>query len=291
MKKLKKSVYELTFMQHFARDFLWKVDCETVIKQCIMSRPSNNDLWVQHATTRLEMKTVRNLRESIYSQAGKVAGKDCYENRFDIEGKTFLIGRGDKWIGTFSICDLSVSKEARDFLSNAWNLQSEDLKKSLYVYFFGIESSERRAYALKIVFSEVFKELVRRKLTDIHVLADARLSRRYRWIGLIPLGPKVLSAFPKSGWLNVLTTRQILAGIYGLHADPLRWNWYLREATAELLREGSMPSPFVSRFIYILYSGFAPVAVVAETLATLLIRRGKEKSQLSIRKFNHVRPL
>jgi len=260
----------------------------------IMSHQSyylGKDLWVRHATTHVEMTSVRQLRESIYSQAGKVAAKNLYEARFDMDGKTFLIGRGDKLIGTFSVCDLSLSQEARDSLATAWQIKSEDLKSSLYVYFFGIEAKERRADVLKVVFSEIFKELVRRRLTDIHVLADARLSRRYRWIGLVPLGPKVLSAFPKSGWLNVLSTRQIRAGIYGFHADPLRWNWYLRQATAELLREGVMPSPFLSRLLYLVYSGFAPVAVIAESLASSLFLRVQEKSRPLARELNHVRPL
>jgi hypothetical protein len=245
-------------------------------------------LWLKRATGAEDMSLVFELRERIYRRAGKDAETGGYRNALDGMGDAFLLLKEGKAIGTFSLCDLSRSRAARELVSAQWETEEGALESAIYIYFLGVEAGERRAEVLKFVFGEIFKYLVRHRLRSIYVLADARLTRRYRWLGLLPVGQKVLSVFPKSGWLSLLHTRQVVAGVYGLHADPVRWNWYLRAPTAELLREGAMPRPILSRGLFHFYSLFAPFARAAEALAAALVFRAKEKTP---RRPAHVRPL
>lgn len=230
------------------------------------------------ALTPEDRATVFALRERIYRSAGK-ASEGGYQSPLDATGEAFLLLRGDRAIGTFSFCNFQREAAARREAAGQWDLSEAALESSLSVYFLGIEAGERRAEALKFVFGEVFKYLVRHRLTSIYVLADARLTRRYRWLGLRPVGARVMSVFPKSGWLSLLHTRQIRAGVYGLHADPLRWNWYLRAPTAELLREGAFANPRAVIALYHLYSLFAPPARAAEACASALYLRSTPSSK------------
>ena len=234
-------------------------------------------LWMKPVHSPEEKNTLTQLRQRIYAQSGKVAEAQAYQSSMDHFGQAYFIGFGEKIIGTFSVCLLGQNESARDLLSQQWGVNAEQFKQSIYIYFLGIERHERRASVLKFVFGEVFKILVKNRLQDIYVLADVRLQARYRWIGLRSTQHQVKSSFPKSGWLTLLHTRQIRLGIYGLHADPLRWNWYLRSAIHQLLSEGFMPAAGMSRLIYFLYTAFSPLASVAEILASMILRRGKEQ--------------
>jgi len=280
----------LTFFRSFARALGWREAADLGKTQGVMetlSNQSNNALWLRPALSPEELSLMISLREQIYRGAGKVA-EGGYTNPLDAVGEAFLVMRGSRAIGTFSLCNLSKVGAVAKQMAEEWGIEAEELRDSLSVYFLGIESAERRADALKFVFGEIFKYLVRHRLTGIYVLADARLTKRYRWIGLLPRGQQVMSIFPKSGSLSLLYTRQIRAGIYGFHADPIRWNWYLRAPIAELLRSKELPRPALSHAIYRLYGLCAPLAAFAERLASTLFLCPRKNAS---RRFAHVRSL
>ncbi len=239
--------------------------------------------WIKPVLTLEQKQALKELRQRIYHQSGKTAESTAYESPMDQFGQAYFICSSDKVIGTFSVSLLGQSSSAREHLSQQLEIPSDQFEESLYIYFLGIDREERRASVVKFVFGEIFKILVRNKLADIYVLADARLTQRYRWIGFVPTHQRVLSSFPKSGWLTLLRTNQKRLGIYGLHADPVRWNWYLRSSVSALLAEGSLPHPRSSRVIYFVYSLFAPLALVVEKIAGLVLRRGKENFSLQRR--------
>ena len=220
---------------------------------------------------------MRALREGTYQAAGKVADTGAYGSPLDEVGQAFLVGVGPQTIGTYSLCNLSHADNAALALGKVDGSRS-GAQPSLYVYFLGIQAKHRSAAALTFVFGEVFKFLARNQLESIYVLADARLTQRYRWLGLKPTNQYVMSQFPKSGKLALLHTRQIRAGIYGFHADPIRWNWYLRTPTAELLREGTLPARVRHRLVFFAFSAFAPAAALLQRVAALYLRKQKSET-------------
>ncbi len=231
--------------------------------------------WSKPVISQREWSEVYNLRKAIYREAGKVAEEATYRSPLDPVGEAFLVGWGTEVIGTFSVCNLSQGENARLALGKVSGSAPTRTEKSLYVYFLGIHAQNRSAAALVFVFGEVFKYLVRNRLESIYVLADSRLARRYRWIGLKPTNRHAVSVFPKSGRLALLRTKQVRGGIYGLHADPVRWNWYLRAPTAELLRERALPAAGMHRLVYLIYLAFAPPAWALKKIAALYLRLGK----------------
>lgn len=233
--------------------------------------------WMKPVRTLEEKQFLARLRQDIYCQSGKVAEEHTYQSSLDHYGQAYFIGSNDKIIGTFSVCLLGRSLDARELLGLQWGVPAAQFEQALYIYFLGIQREARNAGVLKFVFAEIFKMLVRNQLQDIYVLADSRLRRRYKWIGFSSTQHRVQSSFPKSGLLTLLHTKQIRFGVYGLHADPIRWNWYLRTSVAELLREGSLPYPQVSQAIYKMYSFFAPLSSAFEFLASMILRQGKEQ--------------
>lgn len=186
-----------------------------------------------------------------------------------------LVGRNGHVIGTFSICNLRANKHARRQLGESWNWEEGKLQNSLYVYFLGLQAEERTASALKFVFQEIFKYLVKQGLEEIYIVADARLARRYRSIGMQPIGRQIPSSFPKSGMLTVMKTKQVFFGVYGLHADPIRWNWYLRTPTSELMSAGVLPRSWTYKTVFFCYSLFQPVARLIELIASCYLRKNK----------------
>lgn len=233
--------------------------------------------WTKPASSPEDWSLVRTLREGTYQAAGKVADPGAYRSPLDEVGQAFLVGLGAHAIGTFSLCNLSRAENAALALGKVDGSRS-GAQPSIYVYFLGIQAKHRSAAALTFVFGEVFKFLARNQLESIYVLADARLTRRYRWLGLKPTHQYVMSQFPKSGKLALLHTRQIRAGVYGFHADPIRWNWYLRSPTAELLREGVLPARARHRLVFFAFSAFAPAAALLKKVAALYLRKQKSET-------------
>lgn len=213
------------------------------------------------------MARVYRLRETIYKDAQKTGSGAAYVSPLDAISEVYILEANGRDVGTFSVCRYGGFQRAHGSFKHLGDEAANAIEgepRGMYVYFLGINRSERSASALKFVFGEIFKTLVRSNLETIFVLADRRLAKRYKWIGFKSIGVRHQGIFPKSGPLELMSTRQIRLGVYGLHADPIRWNIYLRQPIAVLRDEGAIPKTGVNHWVYRLFSLFSALALLGE---------------------------
>lgn len=230
---------------------------------------------------------VLTLREEIYRQAGKINPTGLYISPIDMHSEIFLVKAHTdvttEIIGTFSIYrNNDLNQEimtplalCKQFLKIPDNVDM----KGIYIYFLGLKKSYRSFLALKFIFAEIFKYLYRNKLEYICLACEEKLVHKYKLIGFSKTGNIFKGPFPKSGALSVMCTKQTRFGLYGLHADPLRWNIYLRKAIAELRVSGEIPKYSWDSVVYVIYSLFSYPALGLEWLITKILRFKKIRYQ------------
>lgn len=125
----------------------------------------------------------------------------------------------------------------------------------------------------KLIYAQVHRFLVEHNRGHIIISADQVLKKKYRFIGFTATGhcyDKPASAFPH---ICIMVSNQRRFGIYGLHADPLRWNLFLRDITDELKAEKKIRHPLAVRALFGFYKTFAlPSRLLDTAIQRKLIR-------------------
>ncbi len=127
--------------------------------------------------------------------------------------------------------------------------------------------AHRNLDVFRVLYAQVHCFLVEHQRGWIVIGSDQKLAAKYRFIGFRKTRyryTKTDSAFPE---IQLMLSHQKPFGTYGLHADPIRWNLFLREITSTLCEEGKLSHSFSQRTIFGLYRFFSPPARLLEWAA------------------------
>ncbi len=114
---------------------------------------------------------------------------------------------------------------------------------------------------------DVHGRLVRAGRQHLAITAPDWLHKRYAFIGFRPTGVRFdIPGIPGSE-MEIMLTRQVAFGTYGLHVDPLRWNIFLGAVTHRMIAAGTLRPTPAQRAAIAVYSTFAPLARMLERQA------------------------
>jgi len=217
------------------------------------------------------MQQVLELRRDCYLKAGKV-GRDVSAAEMaqpdDATARVFSLSVRGRLVGTFRL-RVPSSGDVLDTIDGplgGWPASFPDKARTIEVSSLCIRRGFRRTDAMKRVFETVHRTLVECGRSHILIAADERLARKYRFIGFAATGMSYLKPTGNRARLHVLISNQRPLGVYGLHADPLRWNMFLRDVTEELLAEGKLRHTGVVALIFALYRRFGWLARACENV-------------------------
>ncbi len=236
---------------------------------------------VIEVTSAEDMQRVLELRRDCYLRAGKI-GQDMSASQMalpdDDRAQVFSLSVRGRVIGTFRtrVPGASDVLETIDGAIGSWPSSFPPKSRTIEVSALCIRRGFRRTDALKRVFETVHRVLVENGRSHVLIAADSRLARKYRFIGFSATGKSYVKAAGSTGRLHVLISNQRPLGVYGLHADPVRWNMFLRDVTEALLAEGKLRHVGVVSWVFTVYRWFGWLARACENvLAPKLSKAGR----------------
>ncbi len=123
-----------------------------------------------------------------------------------------------------------------------------------------IAPAHREGRLMRRVCEDVHARLVLARRTTLAIAAPPWLVRQYAFIGFSPTGVR----FPIPGLpgdhLEIMLSRQMRFGVYGLHTDPIRWHLFLASITERLLAAGVIHHSRWQRALVDSYRAFSPLA-------------------------------
>jgi len=246
-------------------------------------------LSVELVQTEAQFKTAVDVRRKAYIRDGKLSQTSQFKSSLDEKSSIYIVNLDSKAVATFSIHKNEESSNNLEVFSLVKNkLKNKDNLEAIYVHSLGVIKEHRSAKVLKFIFSEIFKYLVNHNKKYIVISSDRRLKSKYEWIGFKSIDTLIQSHYANSGLLNIMYTRQERLGIYGLHADPLRWNIFLRDATRQLMNEGKLPNSLAYKVLFHFYSFFKKPALLIERTSRLFLKSKKSKQAYQIQRIRNV---
>jgi hypothetical protein len=119
------------------------------------------------------------------------------------------------------------------------------------------------------IYAEVHSFLVKNSRSWILIGADQKLAPKYRFIGFSPSGYSYEKKDSRYPYIQLMLSNQKVFGTYGLNADPIRWNLFLKDVTDELVREGWVRHNRGQKIIFGAYRLFAPFAYLLAMAAKM----------------------
>ncbi len=237
---------------------------------------------VTEVTSSDQMQDVLELRRTCYLQAGKIGPEvsaaemaQCDDDR----ARVFSLSVRGRIVGTFLLRVPAEDDvlETIDRPLGGWPASFPAKSRTIEVASLCIRRGFRRTDALKRVFETVHRMLVEHGRSHILIAADERLAKKYRFIGFAATGKSYLKASGNHARLHVLISNQRPLGVYGLHADPLRWNMFLRDVTEALLAEGKLRHVGVVALIFAIYRKFGWLSRACENLLAPKLAKGNAR--------------
>ncbi len=222
-----------------------------------------------------EYAEVQRVRDQCYEEAGKLSPfRDESLKEFS-RSHLYGVRLGKAWIGTVRIT-IPVEGDLLPCVDKKLGFYPASLpakEKVIEVSSLCILRGFRRSDVLKAVYELVHRELVRVNRSHILISSDERLRRKYRFIGFRSTGYRYRQEWSRFKDLEILISNQKPFGTYGLHADPIRWNFFLREVTDELIAQGILRHNRTQRIIFSFYRSFRGASEWVERLVLWRSRR------------------
>lgn len=232
--------------------------------------PSSSTLYIKHLVETSEVEvgsrgyeSILKLRHHSYGAAGKLApSKTALDmaRSDDASSRVFRLTKDGVTVGSVKI-SVPSEHDVLDTIDGALGYYPSDLPPKtsvIEVSALCIRLGYRRTDVMKLLFEVAFRALVESGRSHIVVAADRRLQPKYRWIAFRRTGHRYLK--PESGEIEVMVSNMKPCGVYGLHADPLRWNLFLRDVTRALVAEGKLRLGAFEACLFWLYACLASIS-------------------------------
>ena len=202
-------------------------------------------------------------RASIYREVGRLGMGEHPDNTPLAEKSlTLLFRHGTRLVATVDL-GFPTASTALDSVDRAIGYYPESFPAkidTIEVARLCIRREYRGTDLSKAIFQQIHRHLVLTGRTHIITSAAAALLPKYDLIGFKRTGLSYSRRYGKSERLEILVTRQMRWGVYGLHVGPIRWNLFLRDISDRLQKEGVFRPGIKARAVYWGYRCFAPFA-------------------------------
>lgn len=223
------------------------------------------DITISKMVDSTDFEITQRLLQKLYSRSGKSTSfKASLVNENNVHNTFYSLKDKNKIVGCFA---LSLTTE---FVKNAIDsngLSDEVIDKTMLMTHFAVDYDYRGLDILKKIFTQVHIHLVKTNKENVLISADDRMAKKYKYLAFEYTG----SEYKKKPVNNLppvlvrsMITKQTKWGIYGLHADPIRWNIFLKEATDRLIEEKVIKHSFFVKVLFGLYRLFGPLAKFLE---------------------------
>jgi len=251
------------------------------------SRPAPASLgtfYVKHLVDTSEVEvgsrgyeSILRLRHQTYAAAGKVAPSTTVSDMVrsgDSRSRIFRLVKDGVTVGSVKI-SVPEEHDVLETIDGALGYYPSEFPPKtsvIEVSALCIRLGYRRTDVMKLILEISFRALVESGRSHIIVAADRRLQAKYRMIAFRRTGHRYVK--PESGELEVMISNLKPCGVYGLHADPLRWNLLLREIHETLVAEGKLRLGVFFASLFWLYALFASIS---HDIESFFMRRARKK--------------
>jgi hypothetical protein len=199
----------------------------------------------------------REVQRDCYAARGKISGSSA-EAESGKPGTLFGVFQAGLLVGSFRV-HAPVEGDLLEGVDKTLGFYPKDFPpRSNLIEISGLclLPTHRSFESFKLIYAEIHRALVKSGRAWLLIGSDKILARKYRFIGFRETSysyRKENSAFPE---IVLMLSHQKPFGTYGLNADPVRWNLFLREVTDELVSEGILHHSPVQKLVLGAYRRF-----------------------------------